>query len=123
MRRHVVAAVLLVALTGCGSHDDGPPKDVAGHLTSVDAALKAGRFDEARAALQRLVSATKEAQQDGSYDDEQAQRVLAAAAVLTNALPAPAPAVTAAPSPSPKPAAPKPAPAPKRHKKKHGHDD
>lgn len=125
MRRQLAAGVLLLALTGCGGGDgDGPPKDVAGHLTSVDAALKAHRYDDARAAIQRLVSATQQAQEKGTYDEEQAQRVLAAAAVLTNALPTPAAAPTAAPQPTaqPKQGAPAPAPEPKKRRGKKGHD-
>ncbi|WP_435769010.1 hypothetical protein [Nocardioides sp. SYSU DS0651] len=99
-------AVVLALLSGCGS-DPAPAEalpQLDRMLTAVDEAMAERRYGAARNRIDALVAEVREARESGDLDPQQADRVLAAAAVLRNALPAP-------PKPSPTPS-PKPAPEP-----------
>lgn len=90
------AGVLLaaLALVSCG---DQPPAAVTvpgltDSLTEVDAAVADKRYRAARRALARLTATTLEARRTGELGQDQADRILAAAARLEHELPTPPPA-------------------------------
>jgi hypothetical protein len=87
------AAGLLAAMTGCGSATP-PGEAVPGlrtQLSRVDAALADREYTQARRALDALTRETAAARDAGRLTDEQANRILAAAARLAADLPAQAP--------------------------------
>lgn len=93
-RRRAVAAVLVLALTpalmSCGGDEAVPSEQVPAlgkHLEEVDAAVGAGDYAEARAAVKELVAETARAQVDGELSDEQAQRIVTAARSVLENLP------------------------------------
>ncbi|AEG43236.1 hypothetical protein [Isoptericola variabilis] len=87
-------AALLV--TGCAAEPgpDGPVPELAAVYSSIEDALSAERYDEARRDLRRLVAATESARAAGDLDEARADRVLAAAARLLATLPDPDPRAT-----------------------------
>lgn len=102
------AGVLLVSsmLGGCGG--DAPAGEqvpaLGQRLARVDAAVEAGDYAQARTAVEALVNDTAQAKVAGDLSDEQAERVLDAAADVLARLPA------STPSPAPSPATTSPSP-------------
>lgn len=97
----LTGALLLFPLTGCAG-DTSPGEAVPAlrqALSRVDEAVAAERYGRARAELTALVRQTVEAQEAGRISDEDAARILAAAAQLSASLPesSPTPTVTASP--------------------------
>lgn len=93
-RRRVAAAALVLALApvlvSCGGDEAVPSEQVPAlgkHLEEVDAAVDAGDYAEARAAVKELVAAAARAQVDGELSDEQAQRIVTAARSVLENLP------------------------------------
>ena len=101
-----IAASVVVALLipSCGSPDT-PIDDVpalAGVLQTLDEAVVAGDYREARAAIRDLKSLTSEALASGTLADPAAQRIMEAAALVAADLRKLQPARhTAIPDPSP----------------------
>jgi len=103
-----VASLLgtVVLLTGCGG-GTAPADEVpllADRLEGVDRAVSTGDDAQIREQVEALVNATERARDAGQLDDEQAERVLAAADSLLAQLP------DATPQPSPSPRTSSPAP-------------
>lgn len=101
----VLGAVVL--LTGCGG-DTAPADEVpllADRLALVDRAVSSGNETQIREQVETLIDATERARDAGQLDDEQAERVLAAADSLLARLPD-----EATPQPSPSPPTSSPAP-------------
>jgi ribosomal protein S20 len=76
-------------VAGCGS-DEPPGKAVpalSDRLDKVDAAIQAGDYDKARAAVHQLVSDTAHAEVDGDISSDQADRILESARSVLAALP------------------------------------
>ena len=105
-RRLVALALSAVLLAGCGGEStpaDAAP-ELADQLARVDRAVAAGDEARIRDGVESLVAATEAARDSGRLDDEQADRILAAADALMARLPAEEPP----PKPSPSPASPSP---------------
>ena len=96
-----VALVCAMALTGCGGSSAPADKapDLADALTVVEDAVEQQRYAQARRHLQELVATTEDARAAGDLDDDEADRVLAAAARLLTVLPAPAARQPSEPAP------------------------
>lgn len=98
-------------LAGCGG--ETPPveaaPELADRLTLVDRAVASGDETSIRRRVNSLVAATEAARDDGSIDETQADRILAAAEALLARLPAPeqSPEPSASP-PSPSVSSPSP---------------
>jgi outer membrane biosynthesis protein TonB len=141
------ALALTVALsatlaTGCGNDApaDAAP-ELSAQLARVDRAVATGDEARIRDRVEALVSATEAARDAGDLDDEQADRILAAADALLERLPAEEPDPEPTPTPSPSPTAspspeddeeheekppkhePKPKPPKDEHHKGKGHED
>lgn len=107
-RRAAGALCLLLLLTACGG---GSPADsvpeLERELSAIDDALSEPDYAEAQEHLETLVATAEDARAAGDLDDEDADRVLAAAARLLAELPAegepPAPGSGTSPEPSPSP--------------------
>ncbi|WP_322937947.1 FIMAH domain-containing protein [Nocardioides bizhenqiangii] len=88
-RAAVVAAVVLLAPTGCA--DDPPPSEsvpaLEQHLDEVDAAIEAGEPDEARRAVEDLIAEAAQARVEGDLSDEEADRIFDAAQQVLDQLP------------------------------------
>jgi len=85
----VAAAVLVVTAAGCSS-DEPPGKAVpalSDRLDKVDAAIAAGDYDKARAAVHQLVSDAAHAEVDGDISSDQADRILESAKSVLAAMP------------------------------------
>ena len=98
-RRLAILALTALLVAGCGGASapaDSAP-ELAEQLTRVDRAVAAGDEVRIRERVEALASATEAARDDGTLDDEQADRILAAADELLAQLPDEAPA----PEPSP----------------------
>jgi hypothetical protein len=97
----------VVLLTGCGG-GTAPADEVpllADRLAGVDRAVSSGDEAQIREQVEALVNATERARGAGQLDDEQAERVLAAADSLLAQLPD---ETTPQPSPSPRTSSPAP---------------
>lgn len=83
------AIAVLLLLPGCG--DDTSPADavpeLSERLAAVDDAVAAGDDEATRAALDDLVSVTREAEDAGELDASEAEEILAAAGHLEELLP------------------------------------
>lgn len=98
-RRLATLALTALLVAGCGGASapaDSAPELVE-QLARVDRAVAAGDEVRIRERVEALASATEAARDDGTLDDEQADRILAAADELLAQLPDEAPA----PEPSP----------------------
>ena len=85
----IAGAVLVVSAAGCSS-EEPPGKAVPGlsdRLDKVDAAIAAGDYDKARAAVHQLVSDTAHAEVDGDISSDQADRILESAKSVLAAWP------------------------------------
>ncbi len=101
-RRLAALALAAVLTAGCGSGDtpaDAAP-ELAEQLARVDRAVATGEERQIRERVEALVAATEAALESGRLDDEQADRILAAAEALLRRLPAEEPAPEPSPSPS-----------------------
>jgi hypothetical protein len=89
LRACVAVSAALLAFTACG--EDVPPgervPDLARQLDRVDAAIESGRYEEARSAVEDLVNTTAQAEVGGEVSDDEADRILDAAAALLEELP------------------------------------
>jgi hypothetical protein len=98
-----LAALALTAVLAAGCGDDSTPAEaapeLAEQLASVDRAVAAGKEPMIRQRVESLVAATEAARDSGRLDEEQADRILAAADALLARLPAEKP--TPKPTPSP----------------------
>ncbi len=97
----VLAAVLAAGCGGEATPADAAP-ELAEQLTRVDRAVAAGNDAQIREQVESLAAATEAARESGRLDDEQADRILAAADALLQRLPADEP-TTRSPSPRPSP--------------------
>lgn len=100
-RRLVALALTAVLAAGCGGEAtpaDAAP-ELAEQLTRVDRAVAAGDGAQIREQVEALVAATEAARDSGRLDDEQADRILAAADALLQRLPAEEPVPKPSPSP------------------------
>jgi hypothetical protein len=95
MRRALLAVALVAA---CGGGPDPAPTALTSSLTRVDRLVAAHDYAAARMALEDLVRRTAVARENGELDDARADRITAAAARLSAALPRPV--VTPSPTPS-----------------------
>jgi hypothetical protein len=99
--RLAALALAAVLTAGCGS--DSTPADAAPELAEqlarVDRAVATGEERQIRERVEALVAATEAARDSGRLDDEQADRILAAAEALLRRLPA----EELPPEPSPSP--------------------
>lgn len=101
-RRLVAVALAAILLAGCGGESspaDAAPA-LADQLAGVDRAVAAGDEERIRDRVESLVAATEAARDSGRLDDEQADRILAAADALIARLP------TEDPPPKPSPSSP-----------------
>lgn len=109
MTRRIAAtlvAVVVTALTSCSS-DTAPAESVpelSSQLDKVDAAIAAGDYAKARAAIDALVARTAKAQVAGEISDDEAGRVFDAAREVLAELPSASP-TPSAPSTPPTPPA------------------
>ena len=94
-----VLAVIAVLAAGCGETPTEAAPELARQLAQVDRAVTNGDEARIRDRVESLVSATEAARDSGEIDDEQADRILAAADALLARLPAEEPA-SEPPSPS-----------------------
>ncbi|HWJ82853.1 MAG TPA: hypothetical protein VNS55_11495 [Nocardioides sp.] len=90
-RAALVAAVvpLVLPLTGCGS-EETPGRavpELAARLDKVDAAIEGGNYDKARTAVRQLVADAAQAELAGDITGDQADRIVASARDLLDALP------------------------------------
>ena len=86
----LLVALLALLVTGCGD-DPSPAESVPAlseHLEQVDEAISAGRYDDARTALDALVDVTARARVEGTLDADQADAILQAVGELGRRLPA-----------------------------------
>jgi hypothetical protein len=103
--RLATLAVTAMVAAGCGS--DTTPADsvpeLADRLERVDSAVATGDEARIRQRVEALVAATESARDEGSLDDEDAERILAAADAMLARLPAeePAPEPPSPPTSSP----------------------
>jgi hypothetical protein len=103
--RLTTLAVTAMVAAGCGS--DTAPADavpeLADRLEQVDTAVATGDEARIRQRVEALVAATESARDEGSLDDEDAERILAAADAMLARLPAeePAPEPPSPPTSSP----------------------
>ena len=101
----IALAAAVVVAAGCGNTVATPPGEavpaLSAQLTKVDDALSAQRYTEARKALDGLIRRTITARDTGQITSDQANRILAAAALLAADLPVSRPTVSPTPSPSP----------------------
>ena len=84
-----VVGASFVLLAGCGG-SSAPSDDVPAlgdALDQVDEAIVAGQYDDARSALDELVATATAGREGGELGREEADRILAAAADLSAALP------------------------------------
>ena len=96
---------------GCGNEapaDSAP--ELSTQLARVDRAVKAGDETMIRQRVDALVDATQAARDAGQLDDQQADRILAAANALLARLPAETPTPEPSPSPSSSPTTASPSP-------------
>lgn len=98
-----VLAVMAVLGAGCGETPTEAAPELARQLAQVDRAVTTGDEARIRDRVESLVSATEAARDSGEIDDEQADRILAAADALLARLPAekPAPEPPSPPTSSP----------------------
>jgi hypothetical protein len=98
-----VLAVMAVLVAGCGETPTEAAPELARQLAQVDRAVTTGDEAQIRDRVESLVSATEAARDSGEIDDEQADRILAAADALLARLPAekPAPEPPSPPTSSP----------------------
>jgi hypothetical protein len=86
----IASVVALLALAGCGSSDPAsktaPELDT--RLHKIDAAIVAQHWDGARKQLDALRDDAVRARQSGDLTADQANRIQAAVAALTDRLPA-----------------------------------
>ena len=90
LRAIVTAGALALSLGACGSSDEPPGEAVpalATTLTAVESALGDGDNVKAEALLNKLVASTERNREAGKISEEEADRILAAIARLTAALP------------------------------------
>ena len=91
-----LAALTLAAVLTAGCGSDSTPADAAPELAEqlarVDRAVATGEEQQIRERVEALVAATEAARESGRLDDEQADRILAAADALLRRLPAEEPA-------------------------------
>jgi hypothetical protein len=87
-----VLAVMAVLAAGCGETPTEAAPELARQLAQVDRAVTTGDEARIRDRVESLVSATEAARDSGEIDDEQADRILAAADALLARLPAEKPA-------------------------------
>jgi hypothetical protein len=87
-----VLAVMAVLGAGCGETPTEAAPELARQLAQVDRAVTTGDEARIRDRVESLVSATEAARDSGEIDDEQADRILAAADALLARLPAEKPA-------------------------------
>ena len=104
-RRLAALALMAVVTAGCGGESapaDAAP-ELAAQLERVDRAVVAGDEVRIRQRVEALVEATESARGEGRLDDEQANRILAAAEAMLAQLPveAPAPEPPSPPTSSP----------------------
>jgi hypothetical protein len=101
--RPVIALALSAVLaTGCGSESPAEADpELAQELTRVDRAVVTGDDALIRDRVESLVSATEAARDAGRLDEEQADRIIAAADGLLARVPAPEPAPRPSATPSP----------------------
>jgi hypothetical protein len=99
-----ILAVTAVVAAGCGetTPTEAAP-ELARQLARVDRAVTTGDEARIRDRVESLVSATEAARDAGRLDDEQADRILAAADALLARVPAPEPAPQPSASPTPSP--------------------
>jgi outer membrane biosynthesis protein TonB len=101
-----LAALTLAAVLTAGCGSDSTPADAAPELAEqlarVDRAVATGEERQIRERVDGLVAATESARESGRLDDEQADRILAAADALLAQLPAEEP-TTESPPPPPSP--------------------
>ena len=101
--RRLVALVLTAVLLASGCGGEATPADAAPELAEqlalVDRAVAAGDEAQIRERVESLIAATEAARESGRLDDEQADRILAAADALLQRLPAEEPAPKPSPSP------------------------
>jgi hypothetical protein len=83
-----VLAVMAVLGAGCGETPTEAAPELARQLAQVDRAVTTGDEARIRDRVESLVSATEAARDSGEIDDEQADRILAAADALLARLPA-----------------------------------
>ena len=100
------ASVLLLASWGSAPPGEQAPA-LTKELSAIDDALAQSDYARAQEHLQKLVAAAEDARAAGDLDDDDADRVLAAAARLLAELPG-APDTTATPEPSTEPSTPEP---------------
>ena len=95
--------------TGCGNEApaDAAP-ELSAQLARVDRAVATGDEARIRDRVEALESATEAARDAGELDDEQADRIVAAADALLARLPAEEPVPEPTPAPSPTTASPSP---------------
>ena len=98
MRRILLALALVAA---CGNGPEPAPAALTSTLSRVDKLVAAHDYGSARLALEDLVRRTAVARENGEIDAARADRITAAAARLSAALPRPV--VTPSPTPSPQP--------------------
>jgi hypothetical protein len=119
LRLLAALALTAVLVTGCGN--DGTPADaapeLAAQLARVDRAVANGDEAQIRVRVESLVTATEAARDSGELDDEQADRILAAANSLLHRLPA------EEPSPKPPPPPPSPTASPSPDEDEHEGED
>jgi hypothetical protein len=142
----IALALTAVLVAGCGQETPAEADpELAQQLALVDRAVVTGDEAQIRDRVESLVSTTEAARDAGRLDEEQADRILAAAdellARLPDEAPPPKPSPSATPSPTitpspdedggdegegdeekPKPNEPKPEPKPEPPKDKHGKD-
>jgi len=100
-RRLVALALSAVLLAGCGGESapaDAAP-ELADQLARVDRAVATGDEARIRERVESLVAATEAARDSGRLDDEQADRILAAADAMLGRLPTEEPPPEGSPSP------------------------
>ena len=90
-RRTAAALAMTVLLLGAGCGDEESPAEAAPELSArlekVDAAIEDEDYARARDAVRALVNDTAQAEVAGDISDEQADRILQAAAALLDQLP------------------------------------
>jgi serine/threonine protein kinase len=89
----LLLALLAGAVAGGGCGQDTPPPGeavpaLADRLQRVDAAIEAGNYGQARAAVEALVAETAHAEVAGNLSSQEADRILTAARALLAQLPA-----------------------------------